>query len=165
MGLPFKPLMLRCLLTCLPALLACSPALDWREVSAPEAGLDAMFPCKPQRLSAAESGLLQCEAGGLRFVLAWQRADAPQALQMGLASAAGEAASRAGARLESLPGARLPVGAFDWPGSGRFRLYGGTQPVQLLVWARGLTRYRALVLGARADEVSGLFFDGLRSRT
>lgn len=161
MGLRSKPLWLFCLL----ALLGCSPALDWREVAVPEAGLAAMFPCKPQRLSHAEQGLLQCEAAGQRFVLAWQRAAQPQQLQAGLASAASEAASRARARLEPLPGGRLPEGALDWAGSGRFRLQGGEQPAQLLLWARGLTSYRALVLGERADEVSGLFFDGLRSRS
>ena len=153
------------LLVCLLGLQACSPALDWREVGVPEAELAAMFPCKPQRLIQATQGLLQCEAAGLRFVRAWQRVDAPQALQAGLANAAADAASRAQARLEALPGARLPAGALAWPGSGRFRLHGGEQPVQLLLWARGLTSYRALVLGARADEACAHFFDGLRTQS
>lgn len=159
------PRFLLLLIPCLFGLLGCRPALDWREVAVPEAELLAMFPCKPQRWSDANQGMLHCEAGGQRFVLAWQRATAPQVLQAGLAAAAADAASRAGAGagVEPLVGAKLPSGALDWPGSGRFRLRGAEQPAQLLFWARGLTSYRALVVGSRADEVGAPFFDGLRT--
>lgn len=150
---------------CLFSLLGCRPTLDWREVSVPEADVVALFPCKPQRWSVADQGMLHCEAGGQRFVLAWQRAQAPQVLQAGLAMAAADAASRAGTGVgvEPVAGAAVPSGALDWPGTGRFRLRGAEQPAQLLFWARGLTSYRALVIGSRADEVGASFFDGLRS--
>ena len=145
------------------ALMACSPALDWRELAVPEAGLIASFPCKPQRVVQQDLGLMQCEAAGLRFVLAWQRWQEPQQLRASLASAAPEAARRAGVPVMALPDVRLPEGALAWAGSGRFGLGDDAQAGQMLFWARGLTGYRAIVTGKQSAAPATLFFDGLRS--
>lgn len=145
------------------ALLACSPTLDWRELAVADAGLVASFPCKPQRIVQQELGLMQCEAGGLRFVLAWQRWTEPNPLRLHLAQAAAESARRAGVPMQAVVDAQLPQGALAWPGSGRFTLGSDGQAGQMLLWARGLTSYRALVTGTGSAEAAALFFDGMRS--
>ncbi len=148
----------------LTMLSACSPALDWRQINVPEAGLTALFPCKPQRVVQEHLGLMQCEADGQRFVLGWQRWHEPQSLRDELAAAPQQAASRADAELQSLPDAALPPDALAWPGSGRFVLRANGQQVQLQFWARGLMSFRAMVVqpdGARTDPAP--FFDSLRS--
>ncbi len=146
----------------LPLLAACAPALDWRELREPDTQLSAQFPCKPQRVAEAQMGLLQCEAGGQRFVLGWRRFADPAALQAELAAQAPKLAERLGARAEPLDGA-LPSAALAWPGSGRYRLQGGQQAVWAQVWAQGLTLHQAVVSGAGQDTVARQFFDGLRS--
>lgn len=58
-------------------LLACSPALNWREVRAEAGGLSALLPCKPDRASKAvplggpstQLVMMGCEAAGAVFVL------------------------------------------------------------------------------------------------
>ncbi|MFN4115007.1 MAG: hypothetical protein ACK4F7_00715 [Inhella sp.] len=145
------------------ALLACSPALDWRELAVAETGLVASFPCKPQRVVQQELGLFQCEAGGLRFVLAWQRWAEPNQLRLHLAQAAAETTRRTGFPVQVVVGAQLPKGAVAWPGSGRYRLGSDGRAGQMLLWARGLTSYRALVTGSGSDEAAVHFFDGMRS--
>lgn len=145
------------------ALLACSPPLNWRELAVADAGLLASFPCKPQRLVQQGLGLLQCEAGGLRFLLAWQRWSEPQQLRMHLADAPSESARRAGLAVHAMADAQLPKGALAWPGSGRYKLGENGKAGQMLLWARGLTSYQALVTGGRSSEAATQFFDGLRS--
>jgi len=47
-----RPLFLTCFIaSCVLALLACSPALDWREVRAEGGELIVLLPCKPEKLS------------------------------------------------------------------------------------------------------------------
>ena len=53
-------------------LVACTPALNWREVAIPEMAAVALFPCKPQRHVNGTTGLVHCEADGLRFVMGWR---------------------------------------------------------------------------------------------
>lgn len=59
------------------ALLACSPALNWRSVALPEAGLTLSLPCKPDRATrrvdlgagAVELAMVGCEADDATFAL------------------------------------------------------------------------------------------------
>lgn len=66
---------------------ACSPALDWREVQAPGAGLTLLFPCKPPTHARSvevagqswSATLMACDAGGMTFaVLALSPPAAPE---------------------------------------------------------------------------------------
>lgn len=59
---------------------ACSPALNWRKVTPEGAGLEIMFPCKPEREERAQPGpagqsvtvrSMSCKAGGGQFSLTW----------------------------------------------------------------------------------------------
>lgn len=155
-------------LALLPVLAACAPALDWRELREPETQLSAQFPCKPQRVAEAQMGLLQCEAGGQRFVLGWRRFADPSALQAELATLAPKLAERLGAQAQTLDGA-LPAGALAWHGSGRYQLQGGERPAWAQVWAQGLTLHQAVVSGeGRAAHgehgvTARQFFDGIRA--
>ena len=64
------------------ALFACSPTFNWRELRLDGTGLQALMPCKPESasrpvplgsLGAPPTALHMhsCEAGGLRFAVAW----------------------------------------------------------------------------------------------
>jgi hypothetical protein len=146
---------------------ACAPALDWRDVTEPSLHLAAQFPCKPQRVVQEGVGLLQCEAQGQRFVLAWRRFEQPGEARVAVAQAAAHAAQGMKATVHAMPGIQMPLGAVDWPGSGRFALTGGDRPAWVQVWARGLVFHQALVLAPKASpdsEAASLFFDSLREK-
>ncbi|OWQ85339.1 hypothetical protein CDN99_22685 [Roseateles aquatilis] len=58
----------------------CSPALNWRKVRPEGAGLELMFPCKPERESSAQPGpggrdvtvsSMSCKARDWQFSLTW----------------------------------------------------------------------------------------------
>lgn len=149
------------------ALAACAPALDWRDVVEPALHLQAQFPCKPQRVVQEDVGLLQCEAKGQRFVLAWRRFDQPGEARVAVAQAAAHAAQGMKATVQAVPGIQMPMGAVDWAGSGRFALMGGDRPAWVQVWARGLVFHQALVLSPKESpdlEAASLFFDSLRGK-
>ncbi len=151
------------------ALLACAPALDWRDVVEPELALQAQFPCKPQRVVQTQLGLLQCEAQGLRFVLAWRRFDTPASAREAVGQGAAHAGRGLGAQLKALPLVQIPSGAVDWPGTGRFALTKGQRPAWIQVWARGLVFHQAMVLGPASGsdgdgEPARLFLDSLRAK-
>lgn len=64
-------------LALLPALLACTPALDWRQVRPDAAGIEVLFPCKPdshaRQVSLAGQGvrmtMYACTAQGHTYAL------------------------------------------------------------------------------------------------
>jgi hypothetical protein len=149
------------------ALSACSPALNWRQVSIAEAAVELQFPCKPERQVQAGLGLVHCEAAGMRFVLGWREWPEPSAAQRAVAQAAAEA----GARMSATPvldqGASLPADALSWAGTGRYRLDSPSGRVEMQVWARGLTAYQAYVIGPGRvqNEAAQVFLSSVRSRT
>jgi hypothetical protein len=147
-------------------LAACAPALNWRDVAEPELRLQAQFPCKPQRVVQATMGLLQCEAAGQRFVLAWRRFDEPAQARVAVAQGAAHAAKELQAKLQNSPGVQVPKGAVDWPGSGRFALNGGHRAAWVQIWASGLVFHQALVVAPTStpDEAARWFFDSLREQ-
>lgn len=157
------------------ALIACSPALDWREVRAPGAAVAALMPCKPaaqqRHLSLAGvpvvMSLQACSAGGLTWALV--SADLADPARVG---AALDDLLAASARNVS---AVLPVGStFAPPGSTphvrsrRIRL-AGTLPdgsraqLESAVFTHGTWVFQATVLGEKADaEAADSFFASLR---
>lgn len=145
----------------LPCLVACSPALNWRDVREEALTLSAQFPCKPERFQAEQLGMLRCEAAGASFVLSWRGLGKPEATRDELAVLAGTLAARLHARSEPISGLSLPTGAVAWPGSGRYALVGGEQPVWLQVWAQGTVLIQVQVLGG-TEAVARQFFDSLR---
>jgi hypothetical protein len=156
---------------------ACSPTFNWRELRVDGTPLVALMPCKPESatrpvpLGAAPTAptdlhMHSCEAGGLRFAVAW--ADVGQPAQLASALAAWRSAS-----LQSVRG--TPAAAGEWavklPGADPVQGVSaqGTdaqgQPVQsrMLYFARGTQVFQAAVYGPRLpDEALDAFFAGLQ---
>lgn len=152
------------------ALAACAPRLDWREVRADEAGLAAMFPCKPERFSRAaeganpRGGLLVCQAAGQSFSISWSVLNDPAMVTPALRMMR-EALVR---KLAGSPSAPVPValpGMTPNAQAGRLSLAGRgadgrVQHAELLVFARGLLVYQVMMLGSQADASAWESFVG-----
>ena len=151
---------------------ACSPTFNWRVLRVDGTPLVALLPCKaesatrPVPLTGAvptELHMHSCEAGDLRFAVAW--ADVGQAGQVAPALNAWRSASLQAIRASGA----------DWPGAvaGADTLQGvqaqGTDPqghavqTRALYFARGTQVFQAAVYGPRLpDEVLDAFFSGLQ---
>lgn len=74
-------------------LAACSPALNWRSVPVPEAGITVLLPCKPDHAArgvelagmAVELSMLGCDADGATFAVSYTALDNPAQLGVALA--------------------------------------------------------------------------------
>lgn len=156
---------------------ACSPTFNWRELRVDGTPLLALMPCKPESATRpvplggagaapAELHMHSCEAGGLRFAVAW--ADVGQPAQVAPALAAWRSASLQAIRV-------APAAAGDWAVklAGADPVQGvkaqGTdpqgQPVQsrALYFAQGTQVFQAAVYGPRLpDEALDAFFAGLQ---
>lgn len=153
---------------------ACSPTFNWRELRVDGTPLLALLPCKaesatrPVPLTGAgappsELHMHSCEAGDLRFAVAW--ADVGQASQVAPALSAWRSASLQAIR----------ASGSDWSAAlaGAEALQGvqaqGTDPqghavqTRALYFARGTQVFQAAVYGPRLpDEVLDAFFSGLQ---
>jgi hypothetical protein len=155
--------------------MACSPALDWREVRVDALALTALFPCRPERRArtvplAGESvrmELVSCVAGGNTYAVAF--ADVADARKV----TAGLGTLRQAA-VDNLDGSGKSVAPFALAGttaneqSGRLlvsgRLADGTAVQEHAVFfVKGLRIYQASVVGGTAalDAVQ-TFLDGLK---
>lgn len=157
---------------------ACSPTFNWRELRPAGTPLLALMPCKPE--SASRSVPLagapvalhmhSCEAGGLRFAVAW--ADVGDASQVAPAM---DAWRRAGLQSIRVPAAGDAATDTAWPVQvpGAVAVVGvqanGTdpqgQPVQTRAayFTRGTQVYQAAVYGTRLPgEALDAFFAGLQ---
>ncbi len=165
--------------------LGCSPTYNWRELRLDGAPLQAMLPCKPETATrpvpllgpgAPEVvlGMQACEAGGVRFALAWAELRNP--LETDAALRAWRSASLAAVHVPaaaaeapteqwlpqvvgSVAGAPPALGV-DVQGQDAQR-----QPVRMRVawFAHGRYVFQAGVYGARlSDDATEPFFSGLR---
>jgi hypothetical protein len=156
-------------------LVACTPAMEWREVRPESSGAGVMLPCKPashaRNVTLAGASrrltLYACTAGGATWALAYADIVDPGLVSVALRELRATAAANLGAGSEALVAWRI-AGATPNPDSGRFELVGRLpdgQPVreQLAVYARGTTVFQATALGERLDAESlEAFFGGLR---
>lgn len=159
-------------------LLACSPALDWRETHPAGTALVAMFPCKPavqarQVRLAGQPVLLSlqaCEAAGKTWGLAHADVVDPARLGPALDELRAAAAANIGAAAAQAQPLQVP-GATPHPASARVRL-AGKRPdgqaveMRMAVFVHGTRVFQATVLGTRvSEEDAGSFFTGLRFPT
>lgn len=157
------------------ALLACAPALDWREQRPAGAGITLLFPCKPDsharqvRLGAdtVRLELHACSAAGATWALAFADVADPTRVGPALIELSSAAARNVGAS-EPLK-LKLDVpGATPHPASQRVQLQGrmpdGKGVVeQLAVFSRGTRVFQATALAERLDaEAADNFFGSLR---
>jgi hypothetical protein len=157
------------------ALLACSPALNWRDVRPEGAGLSAQLPCKGSTYARTMSlagapvawQLVACSAAGQTWALGYAQLGDPGAASAALRALRDGAQVNLAAQLVATS-AWAPPGATPNDLAARTRLQGklpdGRAVVEeLAVFTRGLWVYQASVLGADiAPEAAEQFFASLR---
>lgn len=156
---------------------ACAPALDWREVQHPGAGITALFPCRPQHHmrtvmiqdEAAQMHLLACGAAGQTFGISYIDVTTTEAVELALSAM--QAATIKHIRANQLKSMPFSVpGASRHSASTRASIDGTTstgEPMHLEVgvFAAALRVYQATTIAAqRDDEATASFFAGIKVR-
>jgi hypothetical protein len=154
-------------------LLACSPALDWRQVRPEDSRVSMMFPCKPvtqaRRLLLAgqevRMTLHVCSAGGQTWALSWADVGDPARLGDALAELQRSAAANIGADVAQDAAPLSVRGATPHPGSTRQHLRGSRpdgRPVALAsaAFAYGTVVYQATALGETLPDAAVQTFIG-----
>ncbi len=156
-------------------LLACAPALDWREVRPVGGGIELLMPCKPDSharqvqlgLQTVRLELHACTAAGTTWALAF--ADVGDPARVGVALV--ELQASAARNLAAAEPRQLPLkaeGATPNPASQRVQLQGQMPDgravtEQVAVFAKGTRVYQAVALGAVLDaDAVDSFFGSLR---
>lgn len=158
------------------SLLACSPALDWREAR-PDGGVAMMFPCKPERqerpvrigTETMTMRLHSCSAAGSQFALATADAADPSRVTALLEAWRGQAIANVDGAAAAEPTPAIP-GATPNPQSAQLRIVGKRPDGRRVVehaafFVKGLTLFQATVIGADepADrEAIDTFFGSIR---
>lgn len=158
----------------LAMLVACSPALDWRDLPPGDSGVAMLFPCRPDRQERAvrmtaldlRVRMASCSAAGATFSLAY--VDAPQVAQV--APLLAELRVRAAANV----GGTALVRPFSAPGatpneqSAALRIEGrlpdGRHVTEHAVFfARGLRLYQVTAIGESVSrEAAETFFGSVK---
>lgn len=152
---------------------ACSPTFNWREWRVDGTPLLALLPCKPESASRpvplggagmapTELHMHSCEAGELRFAVAW--ADAGEPAQVAPALAAWRQASLQAIRATGTDWSVALAGADAVQGvqAQGSDAQGRAVQTRALYFARGQQVFQAAVYGQRlSDEVLDTFFGGL----
>jgi hypothetical protein len=142
------------------SLAACSPQLDWRVVRPADAGISALFPCKPtvnnHPATAAEPvamGLAECKAGGWTFSLAWADLADPALVGPALAQMPRSLATKLNAP-PALPQPLAVPGMTANPAAQVQVLVGDKQRARVAVFTRGLRVYQLMLLGAQDNPAA-----------
>jgi hypothetical protein len=171
---------MRRLTRCLAALaacasVACTPALNWREVRPEGSQAQLMFPCKPashmRRVTLAgrevEMSMFACTAGEVSYVLTFADLQDPASVapaldELGHAARAHLQLSAAASSPLSVPGMTPSPRAALWQIEGR--LPDGRAVVErAAMFSYGTKVYQATAIGARLDgEALETFFGALR---
>jgi hypothetical protein len=155
-------------------LCACTPALDWRQVSPPEWGVSAMFPCRPSSLARqvalpaaqVEMRIYACNVEGNTYALGGFALGDVRDVTATLGHLRDAAARNIGGGAPSARSFEVP-GMTPNPQAGRVTLQGrrpdGSAVTEhLLLFARGTHLYQATVVGdAPPDAAVTTFFGGL----
>lgn len=156
---------------------ACSPALDWREVRPEGAALVALLPCKPERhvrqmpLGGAPVAveLLACSADGSTWGVASAAVADPREQAVALQALRAARASNLDGRESEVAALTLP-GVAPEPQALRFTVTGrrpdGAPVVErAAVFAHGGRVFHAAVLGGEPSaQAIETFFDNLKPR-
>ena len=158
---------------------ACTPALDWREVRPEAAGLVAWFPCKPLgharqlRLVGAtvEMSLFACSAADTTYAVAFADIAQPQLVGQALDEFAAAAARNIGAVQAPVITPLRIQGMTPNPSARRESFKGQLSDgrrvqEEVAVFARGTRVFQATMVGKKLDvEAVETFFGALRLAT
>ena len=158
-------------------LAACSPALDWRELSVPDSAASALFPCKPDTHvrkvalagAALQMHLSSCTAADNVYAVSHVDLDDPtrvtevmQTLRVLAAENVGGVATVVGA--PRVPGMAAHPLAERLAVVGR-RSDGSAIEAQAIFFTQGAAVYQATVVGTRLDpDAVDTFFSALKLR-
>ena len=158
-------------------LVACSPALNWREIRPPDSAVTAMFPCKPDHhsrrvtVAGAERSmhLSSCTASDNVYALSQVNAGQADRVTPVLEALRQVAAENVGGPTtvkgtQPVPGmAPHPLAQrLGWNGT---RADGSAIAAQAMFFTQGTQVYQATVVGTRIDtEAADTFFSGLKLR-
>ncbi|MDH4059495.1 MAG: hypothetical protein OEU94_01650 [Aquincola sp.] len=157
--------------------IACTPALDWREVRPEGSHLQLMFPCKPashtRRVSLAdttvEMSMFACTADEATYALVFADVQDPLRVTPALdelsrsLAANVQAAGRAASSPLVVAGMTPNDSAASWVVAGQLP-DGRAVQERAALFAYGTRIYQATVVGSRSigAEASAAFFSGLR---
>lgn len=144
--------------------LACSPALDWRDVRPEGSELTVVFPCRPDRHvrrvqladAATSMHLHVCEADGHTFALAFVDLETPEMVGVAMGRLREAAAQNIGAPAPQLQPWQM-TGMTPHAQAARLRANGrlpdgaGVQ-LQAVFFSKGLRVFQASVLGSVVNE-------------
>ena len=158
---------------------ACTPALNWREVRFESSDASVLMPCKPDQASRtialqahgqgvpASLQLFGCEAGDMQFTFG--QISLPPGVSASDAIHAWQQASLAplnAAPSDAVNDAFAVKGALLSPAPIRRRLKTNHHQVQWLWWARGDMVYQVAVYGnvktKAFDDASEVYFSGIK---
>lgn len=163
-----------CLVAAL-GLVACSPALNWREIRPEASGLVALFPCKPDRFARtlvlaggqARMHLVSCSVEGVTYALSYAALDDATRIAPALEQLRDAAAANIGGRLRE-PAPFAVDGMTPQALAQRWRLQGhaadgAAVQEQIGLFSKGLRIYQATVVGPQLNaEAADIFFGGLK---
>jgi hypothetical protein len=155
-------------------MLACAPALDWREVRPAGAGITLLFPCKPDSharqvklgTEAVRLELHACTAAGVTWALAFAELGDPTRVGPALVELRSAAARNLAASQSQLMSLKVE-GATPNPASQRAQFQGRMPDgravtEQVAVFAKGTKVFQAIALGDKLDaEAADNFFGSL----
>lgn len=171
------PVTLRVFVSALVVVGGCAPALDWREVQHPTAGIVAVFPCRPQhhrrsvmvQQTAVPMHLMACSAAGQTFGISYIDVASIEAVEPALATL--QAAAIEHIKPIHVVSRPLDVaGATPLPNSTVSSMDGtaadgGRLHVEVGVFANGLRVYQATTFASEADRNAiESFFAGIQVR-
>ncbi|HET9821520.1 MAG TPA: hypothetical protein VFQ16_06820 [Burkholderiaceae bacterium] len=159
-------------------LLACAPALDWREVRPPGANVQVQLPCKPAiharqvtlAGAAVEMSLYACSADGVTYALSHADIGDPARVGAVLDALARSARANLGGGLPRSSAPARVEGMTPIPLAVRLELDGHLpdgRPAResVVVFAYGTRVYQATALGAQLDPAAlDTFLGSLRVR-
>lgn len=156
-------------------MLACTPALDWREVRPPGGGVTLLFPCKPDSHArrvqlgphSVRLELHACTAAGTTWALAFADMAEPNRVGPALQELRSAAARNLAASAPQTLVLKVE-GATPNPSSQRIQFQGRMPDgravtEQVAVFTKGTRVFQAIALGDKLDaEAAENFFGSLR---
>lgn len=157
-------------------IVACTPALDWRQLTLDDTGVSVMLPCKPsvyeRKVELAGTTLTMtlraCSTEQATWAVSHATLKDPSLVGPVLKALSAAAANNVGAPVPADAQSWSPSGATPSNAAARWRADGHLpdgRPVasRTAVFARGLHVFQATVIGrSLSDDAAGTFFEGLR---